>query len=67
MNIISKLAILWWIPYILRKSACLLSKIKHIYHKNKLKFGIEVPRNYAEATKMDISNDNTSWQDALNK
>ena len=56
MNLINEPAFLWWVHHMLRKSARLLLKIKTVFHKNNLQFGIMVPRNYADAKKMDRGN-----------
>jgi hypothetical protein len=37
------------------------------YHKRTHKFGIQVPKTWDEAVKLDEGNDNTLWQDAISK
>ena len=67
MKIHDEPAFLWWVPHVLRKASRLLSKVKTLYHKNNLKFGIEVPKSIRDAILLDKENGNTFWQDAINK
>ena len=67
MKIDTEPAFLWWVPHVLRKSSRLLSKVKTLFHKNNLKFGIEVPKSVKDALRLDNENGNTFWKDAINK
>ena len=57
----------WWVPHVLKKKARLVSKLKTIYHKNNLKFGIVVPRTIKEALALDRANNNHFWRIAIDK
>ena len=41
--------------------------MKTAYHKNNLQYGLEVPKNYAEAIKLDLCNGNNYWDQAIEK
>ena len=60
-------AFLWWVPHTLRHKSRLVSKVKTIFHKNNLKFGLEVPRNVAHALQLDKENNNDFWKCAIDK
>ena len=59
MKIHDEPAFLWWVPHVLRKASRLLSKVKTLYHKKNLKFGIEVPKSIRDAILLDKENGNT--------
>ena len=67
MKIHDEPAFLWWVPHVLRKASRLLSKVKTLYHKNNLKFGIEVPKSIRDDILLDKENRNTFWLDAISK
>ena len=54
----------WWIPHTLKKRDRIISKTKVSYWQTTHKYGLEVPRNYADALRIDRDNNNTLWQDA---
>ena len=60
-------AFLWWVPHTLRHKSRLVSKVKTIFHKNNLKFGLEVPRSVAHALQLDKENNNDFWRCAIDK
>ena len=62
MNIIKESVFQWWVPHILSQKKRLLNKIKTIYHKNDLKFGIRVPKSIIEALALDKANNNKLWE-----
>jgi len=66
MNIIQESVFQWWVPHILSQKKRLLHKIKTIYHKNDLKFGIRVPKSIIEALALDKANNNKLWEQAIN-
>jgi len=66
MNIIQESVFQWWVPHILSQKKRLLNKIKTIYHKNDLKFGIRVPKSIIEALALDKANNNKLWEQAIN-
>lgn len=41
------------------------SKIRHTKHAVKYQYGVQIPRNYAEAVELDKQNGNTMWADAV--
>jgi len=67
MGIDTEPAFNWWVSHTLRKKSRLLSKLKTLYHKTNLKFGLEVPRSIAHAHAIDSANGNHFWRDAIEK
>ena len=59
-------AFAWWIPTVIKRRKAIIDKTSRKVRKN-MKFGIYVPKNYAEAVEMDRANGNTLWQDAVKK
>ncbi|GFH61944.1 pol protein [Chaetoceros tenuissimus] len=58
----------WWTNHALRQRARMISRLKsNVIRKGKTKFGIQVPGTWKEAVKIDEANNNTLWQDAINK
>jgi hypothetical protein len=57
----------WWVPYVLRKRGHILNKVKAKYWRTTHKYGVRLPKNVAEALRIDLENGNTFWRDALNK
>ena len=41
------------------------AKLRYHQYKPKFKYGVQIPRNYAEAICLDQKNKNTLWQDAI--
>ena len=66
MNIIQESIFQWWVPHVLSQKERLLNKVKTIYHKNDLKFGIRVPKSIIEALALDKANNNKLWEHAIN-
>ena len=66
MNIANESVFQWWVPHVLSKKSRLLNKIKAVYHKNDLKFGIRVPKSIEEALALDKANGNHLWENAIN-
>ena len=61
-------AFAWWAKSILSKRRRILSKLnKTKYFCTTEKFGINIPRNVAEATRLDNENSNALWTDANQK
>ena len=60
-------AFAWWVPFVLKKRNRIISKIKTKYWVKTHKFGIRIPKNVAEAQKLDTLNGNTLWWDAICK
>ena len=63
----SEPAFAWWSPYVLKKKARIISKIKSKYWDRTHKYGIRVPKTVKEAIDIDNENGNTLWWDALMK
>ena len=57
----------WWVSHTLKKQSRLISKLKTLYHKDNLQYGLEVPKNYTEAIKLDDKNGNNFWKNAFDK
>ena len=60
-----ELAFSWWITFVKRKRAFIISTAATKYWDCTHKFGIEVPKSVQNAIKIDQSNGNTLWQDAI--
>ena len=60
-------AFTWWIPYTLRKRDIIISKIKERIRKTTHKYGIEIPRSVEHAKELDEKNNNSLWQEAIDK
>jgi hypothetical protein len=60
-------AFAWWVPHILKKRNRIIAAVTKMYHKRTHKFGIQVPKTWDEAVKLDEVNGNTLWQDASRK
>jgi hypothetical protein len=57
----------WWVPHFLKKQNIIIAAMTKRYHKRTHKFGIQVPKTWDEAVKLDEENGNTLWQDAIRK
>jgi hypothetical protein len=66
-NLHDEPAFAWWVPHILKKRNIIISAVTKRYHKRTHKFGIQVPKTWDEAVKLDEGNGNTLWQDAIRK
>jgi hypothetical protein len=58
----------WWVPYTLKMRDRVIAAVssKRVPKRNQ-KFGIRVPMPVDDATKVDVANGNTLWQDAICK
>ena len=43
------------------------SKLRSYRHSRKYMFGFEIPKNYADAVRMDEENGNEKWKDAIDR
>jgi hypothetical protein len=66
-NLHDEPAFSWWVPHVLKKRNRILATMTKRYHKRTHKFGIQVPKTWDEAVKLDEGNGNTLWQDAIRK
>jgi hypothetical protein len=57
----------WWVPYVLKKRNRLIAAVTKRYHKLTHKFGIQVPKTWDEAVRLDEENGNTLWKDEIRK
>ena len=60
-------AFVWWVPWVIKKRNRIIAKVKTRYWLKTHKFGIELPKNAAEAYILDERNGNTYWTDAINE
>ena len=60
-------AFAWWAPYVLKKRKRIIAAVNKRYHKRTHKFGIEIPKDWDDAVRIDKENGNTLWQDAIQK
>jgi hypothetical protein len=60
-------AFVWCFPHVLKKRSRIIADVTKSYHKWTHKFGIEVPRSWDDYVRLDKENDQTLWQDAVNK
>jgi hypothetical protein len=58
-------AFAWWVPYVLKKRAQTMAKVKSKYWQRTHKFGIRIPKTTKEALRVDAENGNTLWWDAI--
>ena len=67
-NLNNEPAFRWWVPHIMKKRSYLISKVKtRAQRKGNMKFGVIVPTTVKEAKELDAANNNTLWQDAIEK
>ena len=57
----------WWVPYTLKKARAIISAVQSRTRKTNHKYGIEIPRNDDEVTKLDAKNRDTYWRNVVNK
>ena len=58
-------AFAWWVPYTVKKSDTLISKLKARVRKTTHKYGIVVPNHVEHAYAIDAKNKDTFWQDMV--
>jgi hypothetical protein len=46
-------AFAWWVPHVLKKRNRIIAAVTKRYHKHTHKFGIQVPKTWGEAVKLD--------------
>jgi hypothetical protein len=66
-NLHDEPAFAWWVPHVLKKRNIIIAAVTKRYHKRTHKFGIQVPKTWDKAVKLDEGNGNTLWQDAIRK
>ena len=55
----------WWVPYVVRKTKQIISKLKSKYWQRTHKYGIKIPKTADEAYAIDRENNNTYWTQAI--
>ena len=60
-------AFAWWVPHTIQRRNRIIAAVKTRYHKRTHKFGIEIPKTFADCVRIDTQNGNTLWQDAVRK
>jgi hypothetical protein len=60
-------AFAWWVSHVLKKRNRIIEAVTKRNHKRTHKSGIQVPKTWDEAVKLDEENGNTLWQDAIRK
>ena len=58
-------AFAWWVPYMLKKSNQIISKVKSKYWLRTHKFGIRIPKSVEEAKRLDQENGDYQWWEAI--
>jgi hypothetical protein len=66
-NLHGEPAFAWWVHHALKKRNIIISTVTKRYHKRTHKSGIQVPKTWDEAVKLDEGNGNNLWQDAIRK
>jgi hypothetical protein len=66
-NLHDEPAFAWWVAHVLKKRNRIIAAVTKRYHKRTHKFGIQVPKTWNEAVKLDEGNGNTLWQDSIRK
>jgi len=62
-----EVAFAWWVPYVLKRRNRIIAAVNKRHAKKNFQFGIEVPTDLTDAIRIDRSNGNTLWQDAIKK
>jgi hypothetical protein len=52
-NLHDKPAFAWWVPHVLKKRNIIIAAVTKRYHKRTHKFGVQVPKTWDEAVKLD--------------
>jgi hypothetical protein len=64
-NIADEPAFAWWVPFVRKKRASILSKLKSKYWQRTHKYGIRIPKSVQEAYDIDKAENTTLWRDAI--
>ena len=57
----------WWVPYTMRRRDILVSSDNLRVTKISHKYGIEIPRKFAEVYALNAKHGNVLWRDAINR
>jgi hypothetical protein len=66
-NLHDEPAFAWWVPHVLKKRNRIIAAVTKRYQKRTHKLGIQVPKTWDEAVKLDEENGYTLRQDAIRK
>ncbi len=58
-------AFAWWVPHVLKKKHCIISKVKSKYWTRTHKFGVRLPKSVQEAKQLDQMNGDNLWWSAI--
>jgi hypothetical protein len=65
--LLDELAFSWWAPHTLKQKRHLIKKVKSRYWLKTHKYGVRLPKTVAEALALEKENNNTLWNDAIQK
>ena len=66
-NLYEEPAFAWWVSDVLKIRNRIIEKIKTLYWKQELKFGILLPKNVNNAFRIDERNNNHFWRTTIKK
>ncbi|KAI2504205.1 Reverse transcriptase (RNA-dependent DNA polymerase) [Fragilaria crotonensis] len=66
-NLTQEPAFRWWVPFVLKKRARILKKVKSKYWSTSHKYGLELPKSVAEALAIDKRTGTDFWRKAIEK
>ena len=66
-NIQDEPAFAWWVPYVFKKRDRIIAKIKTKYWRTTHKYGVKLPKNAADALRIDAETGTDFWAKAINK
>ena len=66
-NIQDEPAFAWWVPYVFKKRDRIIAKIKTKYWHTTHKYGVKLPKNAADALRIDAETGTDFWAKAINK
>ena len=66
-NLSQEPAFRWWVPFVLKKRERILKKVKSKYWSTSHKYGLELPKNVAQALEIDRKTGTDFWLKAIEK
>ena len=64
-NLQEEPAFAWWVQHTMKKRDAIIQKVKSKYWQRTHKYGLRIPKSWAEAIAVDEENGNRLWQDAI--
>jgi hypothetical protein len=58
-------ALLWWVPFTLKKREQIVAAVNKCYLLRSHKFGVELTKSFQDALRTDEQTNTTYWKDAL--